>query len=176
MPDWMKEGKLDFEGIQAALRSFLDRLLAASGFSLTYQIRSAEPADLTGIENPEVVVEFAGEDSTLLLERNAELLRAMEYICLRGVRFDPHLHDRIRFDCEAYKATRIEELKLTAQVAAEKVRATGQPFRFNPMTARERRVIHLTLKDVPGIRTASEGFGEGRHLVIYPEKAPRSSL
>lgn len=171
MSAWIQDGKPDLEGIQAPLRSFLEVLLRNCGFVLTYQIRPALPKDLTEMENPELVVEFSGEDSALLLERNAELLRAMEYICLRAVRLDPHYHDRIRFDCEAYKATRIEELKLTARVAAEKVRATGQAFRFNPMTARERRIIHLALKDAPGIRTASEGYGEGRQLVIYPEKA-----
>ncbi len=171
MSDWIPDGKVDLEGIQAPLRSFLDRLLRSGGFALTYQIRPARPQDLTEIENPELIVEFSGDDAALLLERNAELLRAIEHICLRAVRLDPHYHDRIRFDCEAYKATRIEELKLTAQVAAQKVRATGQPFRFNPMTARERRIIHLALKDTPGIRTVSEGFGDSRQLVIYPEKA-----
>ena len=174
MSAWIQDGKLDREGIEEPLRSFLDRLLRACGFFLTYQIRPAAPQDLTEMENPELIVEFSGEDSALLLERNAELLRAMEYVCIRAVRLDPHYHDRIRFDCEAYKATRIEELKLTAQVAAEKVRASGQPFRFNPMTARERRIIHLALKDTPGIRTASEGYGERRQLVIYPEKATQS--
>ena len=170
MSDWVRDGKLDHEGIQAPLRSFLDGLLRSCGFALAYRIRPAQPGDLTEIENPELIVEFSGDDSPLLLERNAELLRAIEYICLRAVRLDPHYHDRIRFDCEAYKATRIEELKMTAQVAAQKVRDTGQPFRFNPMTARERRIIHLALKDTPGIRTASEGYGERRQLVIYPEK------
>ena len=53
-------------------------------------------------------------------------------------------------------------------VAAERVRETHEPFRFNPMAARERRIIHLVLKDQPGIRTTSEGNGEMRQVVVFP--------
>jgi len=53
-------------------------------------------------------------------------------------------------------------------VAAGRVRETQQPFKFNPMSARERRIIHLVLKDQPGIRTTSEGAGEERQVVIFP--------
>ena len=49
-----------------------------------------------------------------------------------------------------------------------RVRETHEPFRFNPMAARERRIIHLVLKDQPGIRTTSEGNGEMRQVVVFP--------
>ena len=48
---------------------------------------------------------------------------------------------------------------------------THEPFRFNPMGARERRIIHLALKDQPGVRTSSEGQGEMRQVVIFPADA-----
>jgi len=53
-------------------------------------------------------------------------------------------------------------------VAAQRVRETGQPHRFNPMSSRERRIIHLELNGAPGVRTMSEGTGDRRQLVIYP--------
>jgi spoIIIJ-associated protein len=53
-------------------------------------------------------------------------------------------------------------------VAAQRVRETGQPQRFNPMSSRERRIIHLELNGAPGVRTMSEGMGDRRQLVIYP--------
>src|SRR5207253_75651 len=112
------------------------------------------------VESPEVEVVFRGRDQDLLLERNAELLQALEYIALRWLRLDPHFYDHVRFDSGGYRALRIEELKLSARVAAERVRETRQPFRFNPMSSRERRIIHLVLKEQPGVRTASEGVGE----------------
>ena len=56
-------------------------------------------------------------------------------------------HSRISFDANDYRLLRIEELRLSAMTAAEKVKRTGQPFRFNPMNSRERRVIHLSLAE-----------------------------
>jgi spoIIIJ-associated protein len=56
-------------------------------------------------------------------------------------------------------------------VAAQRVRETNQPFRFNPMSSRERRIVHLELNGAPGVRTVSEGAGDRRQLVIYPAQS-----
>ena len=56
----------------------------------------------------------------------------------------------------------------TGKVAAERVESSRQPFRLNPMSSRERRIVHLALKDMPGIRTESIGMGEERQVVIHP--------
>ena len=63
---------------------------------------------------------------------------------------------------------RIEELRMSAALAAEKVKHTGQPFRFNPMNSRERRVIHLALRNETTLRSESSGSGGYRHVVVYP--------
>lgn len=118
--------------------------------------------------DPEILIAFRGDDADLLLERNAELLLALEHVAHRWLRLDPRLHDQVRFDCGDYRAVRLDELKLSARVAAQRVRETGQPFRFNPMSPRERRIIHLELTGAQGVRTASEGVGDRRQLVIYP--------
>ena len=57
-----------------------------------------------------------------------------------------------------------------AQVAAERVIDTGDPFALSPMNSRERRIIHLALRDRPQVRTQSEGVGPERKVVIYPAK------
>lgn len=162
------DGKVDREALSAELRRFLDLVLARTKLEFAYEIQLTDPAADGDIENPEVLVIFRGRDQELLLERNAELLKALEYIALRWLRLDPHFYDRVRFDSGDYRALRLEELKLAARVAAERVRETRQPFRFNPMAARERRVIHLALKEEPGVRTSSEGVGEQRQVVVYP--------
>jgi len=46
--------------------------------------------------------------------------------------------------------------------------ASRQSFQLNPMSSRERRIVHLALKDMPGVRTESAGMGEDRHIVIHP--------
>jgi spoIIIJ-associated protein len=130
--------------------------------------RSLSPAASKELENPEILVNFQGRDQDLLLERNAELLLAFEHIALRWLWLDPQFYGRIRFDAGGYRAMRIEELKLSARVAAGRVRETHSPFRFNAMSPRERRILHLVLKDEPGVRSESEGAGEERQVVVYP--------
>ena len=167
-PPPIRDGKVDREAIAAELRRFLDLVLARMHLEVAYEVHSPQaPAD-GAIENPEVEVVFRGQDQELLLEHGAELLQALEYLALRWLKLDPSLYDRVRFDCGDYRALRIAELKLSAQVAADRVRETRQAFRFNPMPSRERRIIHLALKDQPGVRTASEGVGDQRLLVVYP--------
>ena len=168
---FLHDGKLDREALAAELRRFLDLVLSKARLELTYDVRFEEPRADDGVETPEVLIIFGGRDQELLLEHNAELLKALEYIALRWLHLDPHYYDRVRFDSADYRALRIEELKLSAHVAAERVRETRQPFRFNPLSARERRIIHLVLKDSPGVRTASEGVGDDRQVVVYPAES-----
>ncbi|MGH9733534.1 MAG: R3H domain-containing nucleic acid-binding protein [Candidatus Acidiferrales bacterium] len=119
-------------------------------------------------ESKSVMVRFSGEDEEILLARNGELLLALEYLAHRWLHLPPALHDGVQFECGDFRATRLDELKLSARVAAQRVRETGQPFPFNPMSSRDRRIIHVELNGAPGVRTISEGSGDYRHLVIYP--------
>jgi len=165
-----QDGRLEREALIAELRRFLTLLIERARLDLSFEIRAVE-GEADDVENPEVLVVLSGPDQDLLLERNAELLQAIEYIALRWLRLDPHFYDHIRFDSGDYRALRLEELKLSAKVAAQRVRETHQPFRFNPMSPRERRIIHLVLKDAPGVRTTSEGIGDRRQVVIFPAEA-----
>ena len=166
---FVRDGKLEREELAAEIRRFLDRVLVGSHLELSCAIRLEKSAE--DLENAELQVILDGRDQELLLARSAELLGALEYLALRCVGLDPQFYDHVRFDSGNYRALRIEELKLSAQVAAQRVRETRQSFRFNPMSSRERRIIHLALKDQAGVRTASEGVGEQRHLVIHPVPA-----
>jgi spoIIIJ-associated protein len=71
-------------------------------------------------------------------------------------------------DSGGYRALRLEELRMTARVAAERVQTSRQPFKLNAMNARERRIVHLALQEFPGVRTESAGVGEQRQVVIHP--------
>lgn len=169
---FVQDGKLDSAAVTVALRQFLDSVLKLARFQLSYLVRSEAASDRPGApsppDNPEIIVDFQGPDQGLLLERNAEVLKALEYLAIRVLNFEPKFHDRVRFDCGDYRALRLEELKLAAKVAADRVRETHQPFRLNPMSSRERRVVHLALKEMPGVRTSSEGAGDERQVVIFP--------
>ncbi|HEX5423219.1 MAG TPA: R3H domain-containing nucleic acid-binding protein [Candidatus Acidoferrales bacterium] len=130
--------------------------------------RLEKPGSRPDGENKSVMVRFSGEDEEVLLARNGELLLALEYLAHRWLHLPPALHDGVQFECGEFRATRLDELKLSARVAAQRVRETGQPFPFNPMSSRDRRTIHLELNGAAGVRTISEGSGDYRHLVIYP--------
>jgi len=149
------------------VRRFVDLAIREMGLDLQYEISTPAPSGAAADE-PSLVVSFRGPDEELLLAQHAELLLALEHIAHRWLHLDPRLHDQMRFDCGDYRATRLDELKLSARVAAQRVRETGQAFRFNPMSARERRIIHLELTGAQGVRTVSEGSGDRRQLVIYP--------
>jgi spoIIIJ-associated protein len=125
-------------------------------------------ADTNPPNTPEIEVELSGPDTPLLLARNGELLLAIEHIAAKILRLESEEHDRISFDAEGFKATRNRELDLMAEMAIQRVRATGEPYSFSPMTSRERRILHLTLAK-SGLPTASSGTGPGRFVVLYPE-------
>jgi spoIIIJ-associated protein len=163
------EGKLNHESVTAELKRFLDTTLAGTRLEFTYRIDlpQTKPAD-DELETPEIVVVLDGPDRDLLLERGADVLKALEYIAVRWLRLEPQFHDRLRFDCGNYRANKLTELRVSAELAAQRVRETRQPFRFNPMPPRERRIIHLAMKDEPGIHTTSEGRGDERRVVIFP--------
>ena len=126
-------------------------------------------------ERPVILVEFSGPDASLLLERNAEVLRSLEQLCQEMLRLRPDEHDTLSFDALGHRAMRIAELRGLAHAAAERVRKTGAPYAFSPMTSRERRVLHLALRDEADLTTESQGEAGQRHVVVQPKhgSAPR---
>jgi spoIIIJ-associated protein len=164
-PELVHDGKLDREAASRALQAFLNEMIRAGRFDLKADVRAVSDA-VDG--EPEVVADLDGRDRELLLERGAELLQALEHLAFRALRLDTAWHEKIHLDSGGYRALRFEELRMTARVAAERVVATKQPFRLNPMSSRERRIVHLALKDISGVRTESIGMGERRQVVIHP--------
>src|SRR5215472_6361934 len=120
-------------------------------------------------ERPEILVELSGPDGTLLLDRGAEMLRAFETLAQEALRLRPDEHELVSFDCNGYRATRLQELRGAAGVAAERVRKTGMPYQFGAMSSRERRIVHLALRDESDLRTESAGMGPSRSVVVYPK-------
>src|SRR6204780_5741201 len=165
------EARLDRERAATELKRFLDLAVREMGLAIEYEIVNPDSV-AGGSGEKDVVVAFHGADQDFLLERDAEFLLALEHVAHRWLRLDPRLHDRVRFDCAEYRATALEELKLSARVAAQRVRETGQEFEFNPMSSRERRIIHLELSGPSGVRKVREGVGDRRGLVIFPANKP----
>jgi len=153
---------------------FLKNIISSGAFKLKYRITVNPPLPLDAEEGPEILVELAGPDSSLVLERAGEMLRSLEMLVHESLHLHAEDHDKVAFDCRGYRAARQQELKLAAQVAAERVLRTGAPYSFAPMTSRERRLIHLAFRDHESLTTQSEGEGGRRYVVLYPRdyKAP----
>ena len=151
------------------LNVFLNGVVKHAGLKVKYRI-TVDPQlpDDRDWERPEILVEFAGPDSSLLLERGAELLRSLELLATEVLRLAGNEHEKISFDCMGHRKARLEELRLSARVAADKVRQTGSPYHFAPMSSRERRILHLALRDEQDLVTESSGEGMRRSVVLYP--------
>ena len=155
----------------------IDELLRAvlpnGGFRLKYKITVGPPREANDAtsewESPDILVDFSGPDAGLILARGAELMRSMEHLATKALRLEMNEHDRVSFDCEDFKRLRREELKVAADVAAERVRKSGSPYEFAPMNSRERRLVHLALRDSPDLKTESTGEGSRRAVVVMPK-------
>jgi spoIIIJ-associated protein len=168
--DLIRDGNLDRQATAEVLRKFLEEIVRVSGLDLKVKVQVVDtPAgDVSG--GAEVIADLDGRDKEILLERNGEVLKAFEHLAFRALRLEPTYHEKIHLDSGGYRALRFEELRMTARVAAERVQSSHQPFRLNPMSSRERRIVHLTLKEISGVRTESVGMGEERQVVIHPAK------
>jgi spoIIIJ-associated protein len=152
------------------INQFLQAVVTHGGLRLKYRIVVDPPLpENRDWEKPDILVDFSGPDSTLLLDRGGELLRALELLALEILHLSSGEHEKVCFDCQNRRSMRIQELRAAATVAAEKVRKTGAPYTFSPMSSRERRIVHLALRDEADLRTESEGEGSDRRLVVYPK-------
>lgn len=151
------------------ISELLNGIIATGDFRLRYKIMVDPPAVDQDFSHPEIKVELSGADSPLVKERGGELLRAFEHVALEMLRLAPDEHDKVVFYCENFRAARMQELRLSANHAAERVRESGMPYAFAPMSSRERRMVHLALRDVDDLRTESAGEALQRYVVVYPK-------
>jgi len=120
-------------------------------------------------------------DSSLLIGKGGKTLSSLGTIIqsvinneFRGKIGDSPL-PRISIDINQYRVQQEEKIKENVVRILETVRGTGKPFRMNPMTARLRRLVHITLQDNPEFESVSEGEGDLRRVVIQPRTEPLES-
>jgi spoIIIJ-associated protein len=151
------------------ISELLSGIITTGDFHLRYKIMVDPPAGEHDFDKPVIKVELSGADSPRVLERGGELLRAFEHVALEMLRIAPDEHDKVIFDCQNFRSARLSELRLAANVAADRVRQSGMPYAFAPMSSRERRLLHLALRDLEDLRTESAGEALQRYVVVYPK-------
>lgn len=149
------------------IEQFLHKLFGLAGFTLNYDVVEGVTPH-PDFENPDLLVRFTGPDVDLLLANKAELLLALEQLTMEALSMPPEEHSRLCFDANDYRVLRIEELRMSAMAAAERVKKSKQPFHFSPMNSRERRIIHLALRNETEVRSESVGLGPIRQVVVVP--------
>ena len=153
------------------ITEFLVTVLANMGMEVSFDVLDGQHLH-PDLEDPDLLVKFSGPDVDLLLANKAEVLLALEFLTMEALRMPAEHHSLLCFDSNDYRILRIEELRLSALTAAENVKRTRRPFHFNPMSSRERRIIHLCLRNETDIRSESTGTGPFRQVVVLPVGMP----
>ena len=114
--------------------------------------------------------DIEGEDSALLIGRRGETLRAFQLLVrtIVGRKLGTNLNFTV--DVEGYDDRRRQSLANLADRVASRVIKTGRSIELEPMSARERRIVHISLADQKGIQTESAGEGKDRRVVIQPSQ------
>jgi len=159
--------KLTLADAEPRIRQFLELIVSRAGFALTYAVSAGETLH-PDFENPDILVRFSGQDVDLLLGNKAELLLAMEQLTVEALGMASEEHALLCFDANDHRMLRIQELRMSAMAAAERVKKTHAPFHFSPMNSRERRILHLALRDETEVRSESVGEGPIRQVVVVP--------
>ncbi len=133
-------------------------------------------AEVSATEDEErITLEVSGPETGLVIGKKGQTLDALQYLVNKivsrataaaGISEDDT--KPINVDAEGYRSRRADTLIELAQRLAEKAKRTRQAVEVDPMSAADRRVIHVALADVAGVTTQSEGEGIYRHLVIIP--------
>lgn len=109
------------------------------------------------------------KDARILLGRGAEALSALNHIVLKTAEKlcrDVENAPRVMVDADGFEKKKIENLKTIAHMMAERARYFKSSIDVDPMSARDRRIIHEFLADIPDVTTESKGEGKKRHVVI----------
>ncbi len=120
-----------------------------------------------------VELEIKGDGSGILIGRHGQTLDALEYVVNRILARRIKDAAPISIETESYRARRRQQLHRMAVSMGEKAKREHQPVRLDPMPARDRRVVHLALKEDPMITTRSAGEGLLRSIEIVPTETGR---
>ena len=130
---------------------------------------SLAPDDGEGSED-EIRLEIEGPDAGRIIGKRGAVLEAIQYLTSRVAHRPGEPRKHVAVDAEGYRARHEDQLGEMARKLGERVAAEGKIITFDPMNARDRRVVHMALKDVVGVRTESSGEGPDRRVQIIPAK------
>ena len=151
---------IDESGEAADVREVLERILAAIGVRARIEIHQDDEL---------LTATFVGRELGLLIGKHGQTIDAIQYLA-NAIVWRNRGDERIPVvvDAAGYRARRQASLDALATRSADQAVSTGEPVELEPMTAVERKVVHVSLQDHPGVTTRSEGTEPNRFVVIDP--------
>jgi spoIIIJ-associated protein len=128
------------------------------------------PDDGEGSED-EIRLEIEGPDAGRIIGKRGAVLEAIQYLTTRVAHRPGEGRKHVAVDAEGYRARHEDQLAEMARRLGERVAAEGKIITFDPMSARDRRIVHMALREVTGVRTESSGEGPDRRVQIIPVTA-----
>lgn len=157
------EAPANDDSIPERAKELLEGILKRMGLDFPFSIEETEDA---------VIFKISGDGSGILIGKGGETLDAIQYILNKAVNTFGVSKRRIVLDTEDYREKREEYLIALAEKLAGKVKKSGKPVTVNYMSARDRRIIHMALKDDDKLTTKSRGEGAYRKIIILPARKP----
>jgi spoIIIJ-associated protein len=148
----------DESDLAALVHELVTRITAGIGISCRVDVEEREEA---------VVATCSGRDLGLLIGHHGQTIDAIQYL-VNAILFRRMPGKAAIVDAAGYRARREASLSALARRAADDVLGGGERVELEPMTAVERKIVHLELKDTPGIETTSEGTEPNRFVVVFP--------
>jgi spoIIIJ-associated protein len=123
----------------------------------------------------QIVLNIISNGSGLLIGKRGKTLQALQYLVTKILQREMSESVAVLVDTENYRSKREAGLVELAQQLCEKVKKSRRPLTTGPMSAHDRRIIHLALKEDHDVRTKSKGEGSLRKVIIYPVKKGKNN-
>lgn len=143
---------------------FVVEVLTTMGMDCTVDLMENDPEDPPS----DIRIEISGRDASRLIGKKGQTLAALQFLINRVVNRPSLPRRHILIDADGYRARREEALASMAQKLGSQAVAEGKIITFEPMSAQDRRVVHLALAKFAGVVTKSEGKGAARRVQIIP--------
>ena len=151
----------DDSDLGGEVREILERILEAIGAGARVELRE---------DDEHLVATVSGRELGLVIGKHGQTIDSIQYL-VNAIVWREHGEERkpVVIDAAGYRARREATLSTLAARSAERALSSGQPVELEPMTAVERKIVHVRLQDVQGVTTRSEGTEPNRYVVIEPE-------
>lgn len=158
-------GQIEASSIEAT--GVLNELIKLMGYGDWQVVSRCEQNEKDG---DRLVLEIQGEGAEAIIGEKGQTLDALQFIVSKVINRNRQEWVPILVDACGYRRRREEALVQLALRLSEQVTKTGKTVAVNPMSAHDRRVMHLALEHTPGVTTQSEGEGENRRILIMPSR------